>query len=187
MKETITALKVIIAFTIITGIVYPLAMTGIAKAAFTKKSEGSIVYVNGKAAASALIGQEFRSAGYFHGRPSAVSYDAKSSGATNAGPMNPDLLKAAAERAKTFREKNGLAPESPVPADMVLASGSGLDPQISLDSALIQLPRIARERGLKETHLRVIVHRYTERRYFGIFGDPMVNIMKLNAALDAGK
>lgn len=187
MKQTLAAIKVIIVFTALTGIVYPLAMTGLAKIVFADKAEGSMLFTNGRPAGSALIGQEFTGRKYFHGRPSASSYDALRSGASNYGPSNPAFIKAAAQRAAAFRIENSVFPSQAVPAAMVLASASGLDPHIDLDSALMQAPRIAKERGLKETAIAAIVNRLAEKRYFDLFGTPMVNVLKLNIALDAEK
>ncbi len=177
----------LIVMTLITGIAYPLAMTGIARLSFPGKSTGSLIVLNGRVFGSELIGQEFSGPRYFHGRPSANNYDGLNSGGSNLGPTNRKLIDTARERAEKIRKENGLAPGAPVPSDLVLASGSGLDPHISLESALLQVPRVARVRGVDRSVIMRMVETVCERRYSGRWGDPYVNVLKLNRALDASE
>lgn len=172
--------------TLITGALYPLAITGLAQALFPHQANGSLVIRNGQALGSALIGQAFDDPGYFWGRPSATSpfpYNAAASSGSNLGPLNANLVQAAQARIDTLRAAD---PDNtmPIPVDLVTASGSGLDPHISVAAALYQIPRVARERGLDEAQVRMLVVRYTEGRQFGVLGEPRVNVLKLNLALD---
>lgn len=189
------ALVLLIALTAITGLAYPLAMTGIAGAIFPAKAAGSLIERDGKVVGSSLIGQSFTQAGYFHGRPSATSaadpadagktvpspYNAANSSGSNLGPTSAAL----AERVKG--ELDGLRAENPgkpVPVDLVTTSGSGLDPDISPDAALFQVPRIAKARSLPEDRVRSLVEAQVEGRLLGILGEPRVNVLALNLALD---
>ena len=171
--------------TIILGLAYPLAVTGLAQVIFPDKANGQLIKnANGTIIGSRLIGQPFSSPGYFRSRPSAVGYDATGSGGANLGPTNPKLL----DRVKTDVEKlQAENPGKPVPIDLVTASGSGLDPHISPGAAEFQIPRVARERNISEDELRQIVATHTEGRQFGFLGEPRVNVLELNLDLDNRK
>jgi K+-transporting ATPase ATPase C chain len=198
LKELRPAIVVLVLLTAITGLVYPLAMTGIAGVIFPKQAQGSLIEKDGKVIGSALIGQAFVSDKYFHGRPSATNapdpkdatktvdapYNAANSMGSNLGPTS----KALAERIESDVDK--LMTENPsaaVPLDLVTTSGSGLDPDISPAAALFQVPRVAKARGLPEPRLRALVEAQTEGRTLGLLGEPRVNVLKLNLALDALK
>jgi K+-transporting ATPase ATPase C chain len=181
-----TALAALVVFTVLTGIAYPLVMTGIAQLAFAEEANGSVIRkANGDVVGSRLLGQPFADAGYFHPRPSAVEYDSAASGGSNLGPTNPDLLSAVAERAAAYRAENGLPVDAAVPVDAVTTSASGLDPDISLANALLQLPRVAAARGLGEAQVLDLVDSHTEGQLLGLYGQPRVNVLELNLALDA--
>lgn len=182
-----TCLLLFALFAVLTGLVYPLTMTGVAQVAFKSKANGSIVYRYGKAVGSKLIGQSFEGQQYFHGRPSAAGtngYDAEASGASNLGPTNPALTQAIQQRAAQVRQENGLPADAKVPADLVEASGSGLDPDISPQSALLQVKRVARARNLPEKVILGLVRSHTQRRQLGLLGESRVNVLELNLALD---
>lgn len=181
-----TTLIAILVFTVLTGAAYPLLMTGMAQLVFRDQANGSLVRdPNGTVIGSQLIGQPFADEEYFHPRPSAVAYDSAASGGSNLGPTNPDLRAAVAERAAAYRTENGLAEGALVPVDAVTASASGLDPDISLANALLQLPRVAAARGLGEAQVRPLVDSHTEGQLFGLYGQPRINVLELNLALDA--
>jgi len=186
-KYLVTCLLIFVVFAVLTGIAYPLFMTGFAQVAFNGKANGSLVRSNGRTVGSKLIGQSFDSPQYFHGRPSAAGakgYDATASGASNLGPTNPNLLKDIAARAAAVRKENGLPPGAKVPADLVESSGSGLDPDISPQSAKIQVKRVARQRKLPEKAILELVKSHTQTRQLGVLGEPRVNVLELNMALD---
>jgi potassium-transporting ATPase KdpC subunit len=188
LKEIRPALLSFIALSVITGIAYPLLVTAFAQL-FPSAATGSIIEVNGKAVGSALIGQPFSEPKYFWGRPSATSpqpYNSASSSGSNQGPTNKALADAVADRIKALKEADP-ANTRPVPADLVTASGSGLDPHISPEGADYQLARVARERKLPEAKVRELVAAHTEGRTFGLLGEARVNVLKLNLALDALK
>lgn len=183
------ALSVFVLLSAITGLAYPLAVTGIAGAVFPEQAAGSLILKDGKPVGSRLIGQHFSDPGHFWGRPSATApqpYNAAASSGSNQGPLNPaleDAVKARIAALLAADPGNG----APIPADLVTASGSGLDPHISPAAALWQLGRVARARGLPEAQLRALVDAHTEGRQWGFLGEPRVNVLALNLALDALK
>lgn len=179
------SLVFVAASTILLGLAYPLAITGVAQVAFPKQANGSLVVVERRALGSSLVGQSFTSDRYFHGRPSATSarpYDAASSTGSNLGPLHPQLLDGVKSRVEAVRRREGH--DGAIPVELVTASGSGLDPHVSPASALLQVARVARARGLPEAELRALVERSVEPRLFGLFGAPRVNVLQLNLALD---
>lgn len=173
----------------LTGIAYPLITTGAAQLLFAHQARGSLIEQNGAIVGSALIGQHFTQPGYFHGRPSLTGgdgpYDAAASGASNQGVLSRKLGDDVIGRAQAYREENGLAPDAPVPVDAVTASGSGLDPHISLANARLQAPRVATARRLSAAEVLSLIERHTTGRQFGVLGDPRINVLELNLALDA--
>jgi K+-transporting ATPase ATPase C chain len=180
------ALVLLVALHVLTGLVYPLVVTGVAQVAWPGKASGSVVRVGGKDLGSALIGQSFSAPGYFWSRPSATSprpYDASASSGSNLGPTNPALVAAVQERVAVLRAADpGLT--GPIPVDLVTTSASGLDPDISPAAAFVQVPRVARARGLSEDQLRQLVRTHIEGRALGFLGEPRVNVLALNLALD---
>jgi K+-transporting ATPase ATPase C chain len=186
LAQVRAAIVSLIALTVITGVIYPLIVTGIAQAVFPFQANGSLIIKDGKAVGSALIGQPFDDPKYFWGRPSATSPfadNAASSSGSNLSPTNPDLIKAVQGRVDALRAADP-GNTAPVPVDLVTASGSGLDPHISPAAALYQVPRVARERKLDPQAVRQLVERHTEGRVIGILGEPRVNVLALNLALD---
>jgi len=177
-------------FTVITGIVYPLVVTGIAQVAFHHQANGSLIKSDdGQYVGSELIGQPFDALGYFWSRPSATTpfpYNAASSSGSNHGPLNPALVDGVQNRINELKSADP-GNNSPIPVDLVTNSASGLDPHISVAAALYQVPRVARERGLSETQVLAMVNRFTQGRQLGIFGEPRVNVLLLNQALDQMK
>jgi K+-transporting ATPase ATPase C chain len=180
------AFFMLLIFTVITGVIYPLAVTGIAQVIFPSQANGSLVTINEKTYGSELIGQQFNDPKYFWGRPSATGYDASASSGSNYGPMNPDLFKAVQARIDALKAADPTNTLR-IPVDLVTASGSGLDPQISVAAALYQVHRVAAARGLNEAQVQSLVAQYTEGRQFGFLGEPRVNVLLLNLALDGLK
>ncbi|HYK06975.1 MAG TPA: potassium-transporting ATPase subunit KdpC [Gaiellaceae bacterium] len=181
-RQLLPAVVTFLALTLLCGIAYPLAVTGVAQVVFPSRADGSLVERDGRIIGSRLIGQSFQSPRYFHPRPSAAGdgYDAMSSSASNLGPTNPDLLDAVAERRTAYEQANG----GPAPVDAVTASASGLDPHISPANALTQAGRVARERGLDLADLLRLIDEHTDGRSLGFLGEPGVNVLELNLALD---
>lgn len=188
-RQLMPAFWMLVTFTILTGLVYPMVVTGIAQSVFKDQADGSLLEVDGHLVGSKAIGQPFTGPEYFHSRPSAAGdgYDGSASSGSNLGPTNPDLLAAIEERAVAYRELNGLAADSPVPVDAVTASSSGLDPHISVANARIQAPRIAATRGMALGKLLALIEDHTDGRDLGFLGEPAVNVLTLNLALDGTK
>jgi K+-transporting ATPase ATPase C chain len=194
-REIRPAIVLVVALTLITGLLYPLAMTGIAGVIFPRQAQGSLIERDGKVVGSELIGQEFTSEKYFHGRPSATvapdpkdptktvpaPYNAANSGGSNLGPTNKALIERVRSDVDKLKQEN---PSMPVPIDLVTTSGGGLDPDISRAGAMFQVPRIAKARGLPEERVRQLVDANTEGRWLGLLGEPRVNVLALNLALD---
>ena len=185
MKELGRTLLVFVVLLVLTGVVYPFAMTELAYWFFPKQAEGSLVMRNDKVVGSSMIGQKFVTSRYFHSRPSANDYDATNSGGSNLGPDSKKLITDVSDRAKFLRHENGLSPTVPIPADLVLASASGLDPHISLEAALVQARRIAQARHVSEDEVKRLIERMTEGR--GSIGPGRVNVLEMNLALDSLK
>ena len=195
-KELRPAVVVLIGLTLITGLLYPLAMTGIAQVLFPTQAQGSLIVQDGKVVGSSLIGQPFNDPKYFHGRPSATTapdpqdssktveapYNAANSGGSNLGPTSKALADRMTADVERLKAEN---PSAAVPIDLVTTSGSGLDPDISADAAYFQVPRVAQARGMPPERLRALVESEIQGRTLGLFGEPRVNVLKLNLALDA--
>ncbi|GAA5182247.1 potassium-transporting ATPase subunit KdpC [Niveibacterium umoris] len=189
LKELRPALVLLGAFTLITGALYPAAVTGIAKLAFPKQAEGSVILRSGKPVGSILIGQTFTSPKYFWSRPSATSpmpHNAASGNGSNQGPLNPALTEAVKARIEALKASDPQQ-HDPIPVDLVTTSGSGLDPHISPAAAAWQAPRVARERGLDRARVDALIAQHTQGRQLGVLGEPRVNVLMLNLALDALK
>lgn len=186
LRQLRPALLMTVVFTLICGVTYPLLSTVIGEVAFSGKANGSLIKRDGVVVGSKLLGQNFAAPQYFHSRPSAAGagYDGSASSGSNLGPLSPDLLSAVEDRAVAYRKENGLEADALVPVDAVTASGSGLDPHISIANARIQARRVARERGLDTSVVEQLVNRYTDDRQLLVLGDPGVNVVELNLALD---
>ena len=186
MKQSIIAIKITILFAVLTGLLYPLAVTGLAQMIFPHQANGSLIVKDGKPVGSVLIGQSFTDPKYFWGRPSATTpnaYNASASSGSNLGPTNPALTDAVKQRIAALRVADP-GNTAPVPVDLVTASGSGLDPEISPAAAQYQLARVAKARGLSTSQVQSLVNEYTSGRQLGVFGEPRVNVLQLNLALD---
>jgi len=198
LREIRPAIVMILVMTVLTGLLYPLAMTGIAQLAFPHQARGSLIEKDGKVIGSALLGQNFEKPEYFHGRPSATTdtdpkdssktvpapYNAANSSGSNAGPTSKALIERVQADVDKLKAEN---PNTPVPIDLVTTSASGLDPDISPAAAMFQVPRVAKARGIDEGQVRRLVQLHSEIRTFGILGEPRVNVLQLNMALDALK
>ena len=187
LQTTLQSIRALLFFTVITGVAYPLVVTGIAQLVFKDKANGSLIVKDDKVLGSRLIGQPFSDPKYFWSRASGTSpqpYNGAASSGTNQGPTNPALKEAVEGRVKALRDAGGDAAQ-PVPVDLVTASGSGLDPHISPAAAEYQIARVAKARNIPEDKVRALVARYTEGRQLGILGEPRVNVLELNLALDA--
>ena len=185
-RQLLPGLMMVLVFTVITGLLYPLAVTALAQVAFPDKANGSLVERDGVVVGSRLIGQRFAEPQYFHPRPSAAGdgYDASASSGSNKGPTNDEWLAEVADRVDAYREENGLSPDAKVPVDAVTASASGLDPQISVANARIQARRVADERDLELSQVLDLIHEHTDGRALGFLGEAGVNVLELNLALD---
>ena len=187
MKNLVTAILMTIVTTILLGLIYPLVVTGVAQVLFKDKANGQLIERNGQVIGSRLIGQPFSSPGYFRSRPSAagtVGYDAGASSGSNLGPTSKKLIDRVKADVERLQAEN---PGKPIPVDLVTTSGSGLDPHISPAAAEFQVPRVAREREMREDEVRRLVAAHTEGRQFGLLGEPRVNVLLLNLALDETK
>ena len=197
LREIRPAIILLLGLTLITGLIYPLAMTAIAGVIFPKQAQGSLIEKDGKVVGSALIGQEFKDDKYFHGRPSATTapdpndstktvpapYNAANSGGSNLGPTSKALADRMKEDVEKLKAENS---SQSVPVDLVTTSGSGLDPDISPEAALFQVPRVAKARSMSEDKVRDIIAKNTQGRFLGLLGEPRVNVLQLNLALDQG-
>jgi K+-transporting ATPase ATPase C chain len=195
LKEIRPAIVLLIGLVLITGLIYPLAITGIAGVVFSSQAQGSLIKRDGRVVGSALIGQQFKEDRYFHGRPSATTapdladssktvdapYNAANSGGSNMGPTSKALADRIKGDVEALKQEN---PSANIPVDLVTTSGSGLDPDISPESARFQVPRVAKARGLQEARVRDLVESRIEGRSFGFLGEPRVNVLQLNLALD---
>jgi K+-transporting ATPase ATPase C chain len=185
-RQLLTGLLMTVCLTVVLGLGYPLVVTGISQVAFHSRANGSVVDSNGTAVGSSLIGQSFSDPKYFKPRPSAAGngYDTTKSGGSNLGPSNPTLTDDVTQRVADYRKLNGLSDDVAVPVDAVTASGSGLDPDISIANARLQAPRVAKVRGLPTDTVQNLVDQHTEGRNLGFLGEPIVNVLELNLALD---
>jgi K+-transporting ATPase ATPase C chain len=185
-RQLLISIRMTLATTVLLGVIYPIVITGIAQLVFRDNANGQLLRHNGQLFGSRIIGQQFSGAGYFHPRPSAAGdgYDAANSGATNFGTTNAKLVQRVQASVADLRREN---PTAPIPVDLVTASGSGLDPDISPAAANFQVPRIAQARRVDETVIRTLVEQHTKHRQLGFLGEPRVSVLELNLALDARK
>jgi K+-transporting ATPase ATPase C chain len=185
-RQLLPALRIVLVFTVLLGLAYPLVVTGIAQGLWSDKADGSLVRVNGKAVGSSLIGQTFTKAKYLHPRPSAAGdgYDGLASSASNLGPTNPTLIDDVKKAAAAYRKENGLPAGFSVPIDAVTSSGSGLDPGISVANAKLQAKRVADARGLTVAQVEQVIDDHTNSRQLGFLGEDWVNVLGTNVALD---
>ncbi len=183
-KEFLTSIKLFIGFSVLLGLIYPLIITGIAQLTMPYKANGSLIQKDGKVIGSDRIGQNFDSPKYFHSRPSAVNYNGTYSGASNLGPTSKKLIEITQKNIDKVRKENNIKNSDKISADMVLSSASGLDPDISIKNAHLQIPRIAKERNIPEAKLKEIVKKNIDSDFLGIWGHQSVNVLKLNIELD---
>ena len=185
-RQLLPALRIVLVFTVLLGLAYPILVTGVAQGLWNDKADGSLVKVDGKVVGSSLLGQSFTKAKYFHPRPSAAGtgYDAQASSASNLGPTNPTLIDNVKKAAAAYRKENGLPAGFSVPVDAVTSSGSGLDPGISVANARLQAPRGADARGLTKAQVTKAIDDNTHDRQLGVLGEKYVNVLELNLALD---
>jgi len=185
-RQLLPALRIVLVFTVLLGLAYPLVVTGVAQGLWSDKADGSLVKVDGKVVGSSLLGQTFTKAKYFHPRPSAAGdgYDALASSASNLGPTNPTLIDNVKKAAAAYRKENGLPAAFSVPIDAVTSSGSGLDPGISVANARLQAARVADARGLTKAQVAKAIADNTHDRQLGVLGEKYVNVLELNLALD---
>ncbi|SDE44224.1 potassium-transporting ATPase subunit KdpC [Sporomusa acidovorans] len=186
-RQIVNSFRMLLVLTVITGFVYPLTMVGVANTIFPSQAKGSLVERQGQVVGSKLIGQNFTQPGYFHGRPSAAgkdSYDAAGSAGSNLGPTNKKLIDTVADNVNKARQENGLSESAAIPADLVTASASGLDPDISPEAAYLQVERVAEARGLAAKEVANLVDKRILNRQLALFGEPRVNVLELNMALD---
>jgi K+-transporting ATPase ATPase C chain len=193
LRQLRPAIALTILLTVIAGVIYPLAVMGVGQGLFPSQANGSLVYANGKPVGSSLIGQYWTDAKYFHGRPSATNnlqgtpapYEADNSAGSNLGPTNSTLVTTVQQRIAELKKENpDVPPGTPIPSDLVTASASGLDPDISVAAAYYQIPRIAKARGMSQAAVRAIVDNHISGRFLGLFGEPVVNVLDVNLALD---
>lgn len=184
MKLLIQSILLTIVFTVLTGVIYPLVITGVSQVAFHNQANGSLIERDGQIVGSELLAQQFTGEKYFWPRPSAGSYATVPSGASNLGPTSQTLQSNVTANATAFRTAHKLAADAPVPADMVFASASGLDPHISPESARLQVSRVAAARGISADRVKTLVENFVEPPQWGVFGEPRVNVLRLNLALD---
>ena len=184
MQEIKRGLILFLLLTALTGLIYPLFITGVAQLIWTEKANGSLITKNGHVVGSKLIGQMFSNPKYFHGRPSSVNYKGSISGSVNLGPTSKKLLEQVQKQINKVREENMLSGDLPIPADLVLSSGSGLDPHISQEAALLQAPRIARVRNISLEKVQELIRKNTELPQLKIFGQAKINVLTLNLDLD---
>ena len=183
MKTIKNAVMMFVVLTVLLGIIYPLAVTAVSQIAFPNQANGGLITENGTVIGSQLIGQNFSSPQYFHGRPSAIDYNSSTSSGSNLGPTNQKIIDQVQQRVNQIKHENSLASNASVPSDIVMTSASGLEPYISVDSALIQVPRIAKARGINEAEIIKLVDQYKQTPMFGS-DVSIVNVLKLNLALD---
>lgn len=196
-RELLTALRLTLVIAVVTGLIYPFVITGISQVAFNSQANGSMITNNGKVVGSHLIGQNFTDPKYFQGRPSATvnsndatkadPYNAQNSAGSNLGPSNKALVDRVAKQVQDIRKQNGLSANSQVPIDMVTTDFSGFDPDITEAAALVQVSRVAKARGLSDAQVHALVESHIQGRTLGIFGEPRVNVLELNLALDGGQ
>ena len=187
LKIGVRAFLMVFVLTLLTGVIYPLAMTGLAQVMFPRQAHGSLVVKDGRILGSELIGQTFSNERYFHGRPSAAGdngYDGTASAGSNLGPTSRLLREKVAERVLAVRQDNDLPVQTMVPGDLVLTSASGLDPHLTPEAAAVQIERVAAARKMDEQELRALVEMYSEKRQWGLWGEPRVNVLAINMALD---